>query len=194
MRRMLLLDKLDQGDFEGAKIVAKHMESVAADEQEEKVTKIIISHYKQVPKRIILELTGLDPRTLSAIISKRQIDKSTFYYYEGMYGTANQFGEYWGMSKHSAYVRLSKKAQKVTREFRTTQDLYNNTNLRSRKFRQGEVVAIKYGVEVARGTKQEVAEKLGLSLNTIITYMIPSYLKRATEKSLKIFRAEEVEE
>lgn len=197
IRRLMLCEYLEKGDMKSAQTIAKIMQEDSNRNKELDYLHTIQLYYKQVSLKILLELLGISDKEYRSIINKYKVIDSQFYECEKMFGTVYQFAHYWGITRQQAMVKLKKKGTLVKHGCTTVKNLYDlrkeelnemkkaNTNLiyRNQKF-----IAIKNGVEVARGTKNEIAEITGYSMSRINTACKPHHLKQAGFKALKCYR------
>lgn len=196
IRRLMLCEFLEKGDMKSAQTIAKIMQEDSSRHKELEQLHIIQLYYKQVSLKILLELLGISDKEYRSIINKYKVIDSQFYECEKMFGTVYQFAHYWGITRQQARKKLMKKGKLVKHGCFTVQTLYNlkkesnekkkvvsNTTYQNQKF-----IAVKSGVEVARGTKKEIAELTGYSISRVNTACKPHHLKQAGFKALKCYR------
>ena len=124
IRRLMLCASLDKGDIESAQAIARIIENDSQTHAELEKLHLIKLYYKQVPKKVTLELLKLNTNEYQMIALKYKVIGSQFYYCEQMFGTVYRFAHYWNITRHQARNRLIKKGKTIDRNFHTTSNLY----------------------------------------------------------------------
>ena len=128
IRRLMLCASLDKGDMESAQAIARIIENDSQTQAELEKLHLINLYYKQVSRKVVLELLKMDPFEYRRIATKYKVIGSQFYYCNQMVGTVYQFAHYWGVTRQQARNRLIKEGEKLDRNFQTTSTLYQQIN------------------------------------------------------------------
>lgn len=119
MRRHLLIQLADQGDYASTQRLAREMEEESKHKERKETLRVIKSLYKQVPVSVICDVLDININQYKNIVSANNIARTEFYYckQEDMYGSVYQFAEYWRIDIEQARRILNKKGEKVQTRF-----------------------------------------------------------------------------
>lgn len=125
IRRNLLLQMADCGDYDGTQRLTREMEEESKHKEQRESLKFIRSHYKQVPVNVICDVLDINLNQYKNIVRANNLASTDFYYckQEDMYGTVYQFAEYWKMDIDSTRKFLIKNCEKVRSRFHTVRNL-----------------------------------------------------------------------
>ena len=119
IRRNLLLQMADCGDYDGTQRLTREMEEESKHKEQRESLKFIRSHYKQVPVSVICDVLDINLNQYKNIVRANNLASTDFYYckQEDMYGSVYQFAEYWRIDIEQARRILNKKGEKVQTRF-----------------------------------------------------------------------------